>query len=293
MIRRFKVAAVAVLTLLSVPAFAAPPTSGDYTVHQDQTYFVGNVNLDGNVTVAAGAAGQAVSIASGTGDVTVTSTDDISITATDDVAINGGSTGSVINVGTSAFATLITAGNETGASSLALKAGTGNITMDGVAGTTITIGDAAQTGTVSLGASTANMTLDIGTGTGVHTINIATGGTGADVVAIGGGVGTLAIDTGDWDISTTGAMTGIGAITADGAVSFTSTMSRGSCTLDGASPSKCAPVTITAGAKCVCGGVGTSAAIAAAGCAANETPAGTVTFYSADGLGNDVNYHCF
>ena len=127
-----------------------------------------------------------------------------------------------------AIAKTITIGNETGATALNLKAGTGNIDIQGVAATTITIGDAAQTGTIGLGVSTADMTLNLGTGAGVHTINIGTGGTGADVITIGGNVGTLAIDTGDWDISTTGAMTGIGAITSDGAIATTSSVKSSS-----------------------------------------------------------------
>jgi hypothetical protein len=69
------------------------------------------------------------------------------------------------------------------------------------------------------------------------------------------------------------------------------TKSRGSCTLDGASPSKCT-ATVTASTKCVCSPVGTTAAIAAGGCAASLSST-TVTLTSANGLTNDVNYHCF
>ncbi len=45
---------------------------------------------------------------------------------------------------------------------------------------------------------------------------LAVGGT----ATIGDGGDTVAINSSDWDISTTGAMTGIGAITADGAITF-------------------------------------------------------------------------
>ncbi len=155
----------------------------------------------GTVTIGSGTSSQALLLQSGTGDVAITSTDDIS-------------------VGANASATDVFIGNETGASSLVLKAGTGNITIDGVAATTITIGDAAQTGAISLGASTANMTLNLGTGVGVHTINLGTGGTGADVITIGGNVGTVAIDSGDWDISTVGNLSGIGSIGLDGTITF-------------------------------------------------------------------------
>lgn len=62
------------------------------------------------------------------------------------------------------------------------------------------------------------------------------------------------------------------------------------CTLDGASPSKCS-VTVRASAKCQCTPIGTTAAAAAAGCAVNLVTT-TLTAYSANGLTNDVNIWC-
>lgn len=50
--------------------------------------------------------------------------------------------------------------------------------------------------------------------------NIGTGTTNA-AVTIGGGSNTVAINSSDWDITTTGVMTGIGAITADGLITGT------------------------------------------------------------------------
>ena len=50
----------------------------------------------------------------------------------------------------------------------------------------------------------------------VNSILLTNGNTPA--VAVGSGVETVAINSSDWDISTTGAMTGIGAITADGLI---------------------------------------------------------------------------
>jgi len=101
---------------------------------------------------------------------------------------------SAITVGTSAVAKTITIGNETGASALNLKAGTGNIDIQGVAATTITIGDAAQTGAITIGASTATMTdLSLGTGVGAHTIHIGDGGTAAQTVTIGSTSSTSAV----------------------------------------------------------------------------------------------------
>jgi hypothetical protein len=66
------------------------------------------------------------------------------------------------------------------------------------------INTGTSTGTVTIGGSVAQV-INIGAGAGANTI------------ALGGGAGTLAINTGDWDISTTGALTGISGITTDGA----------------------------------------------------------------------------
>jgi hypothetical protein len=108
---------------------------------------------------------------------------DIEINAADVIDIISADT---INIGASAVAQVIDIGNETGASSLSLLGGTGNIDIQGVAATTITIGDAAQTGAITIGASTATMTdLSLGTGVGAHTIHIGDGGTAAQVITIG------------------------------------------------------------------------------------------------------------
>lgn len=50
-------------------------------------------------------------------------------------------------------------------------------------------------------------------------LTVTPGGTGA--LVLGNGSGTGAVNTSDWDVSTTGAMTGIGAITMDGLLTST------------------------------------------------------------------------
>lgn len=194
---------------------------------QTQGTIAGNavniVTTDGGVSIAASGAAN--------GDVSITAADDMTITATDDLAINGGSTGSLVTLGTSAYAQLITIGNETGASSLALKAGTGNITMDGVAATTITVGDAAQTGTMKFGESSAsvevdlgtgngNKTMNIGVGTGVNAINIGTGGTGAKTIAVGDGAST----------GTTTIVSGSGGVLINNSINSNTSINTGTST---------------------------------------------------------------
>jgi len=64
-----------------------------------------------------------------------------------------------------------------------------------------------------------------------------------------------------------------------------------SCTLGGESPSVCPAQTVVASSVCTCSNVGTSAAIAAAGCAVSLSST-TLTVTSANGATNVVNYSC-
>lgn len=233
MIRTIKAAALAVAAIAlaailfhvsaPAPALAAAP-SGDFTQHDGQRYYTKAVNIDGALTLTgnlaqtAGAAGQSISLVAGTGDVTISSTDDV-------------------NIGTG-VAQQITIGNETALTSVDIKVGTGNFTCEGVAASTFVFGDAAQAGDMSFGASTATSVVNIGTGIGATTLNLGTGGTGSDVITIGGGVGTVEVASGDWDISTTGGMSGIGALALDGAITQTGAVGidtgTGAIVLDGA-----------------------------------------------------------
>ena len=99
-----------------------------------------------------------------------------------------------------------------GATGLTLQTTTGTVTLDSI--------DASQI--INVGASNVARTLNLGTGTGIDTINIGTGATGVDVITIGN-AGTLSLNSNDWDISTTGAMTGITGITNNGVYTQTGT----------------------------------------------------------------------
>lgn len=172
-----------------------------------------NGNFDASILISTeGSGADAVQIE------TITNGGDIVITSVDNVNILTTTAAGEVNLGANAVEQVVSVGNATAASSLALWAGTGNFTLNGNVATTYTIGNAAQTGTMSFGNSTGNMQLDIGAGIGIHTLNIGTGGTGANVMTLGGGTGTLAIDTGDWDIGATGIATGFGNITSDGTI---------------------------------------------------------------------------
>lgn len=114
------------------------------------------------------------------------------------VNLDSGTTGA-LNIGTSAFAKTITIGNGTGATSLVLNAGTGNI--------------------------------DIGTGAFARSVNIATGAaaqavivgstTGASSLLMQGGTGTVQITQAGGDAITIGQTGGAGTGSTLGLVSFT------------------------------------------------------------------------
>jgi hypothetical protein len=65
----------------------------------------------------------------------------------------------------------------------------------------------------------------------------------------------------------------------------------GTCTLNGGSPSTCTS-TVAAGSICTCSPVGTTAGIAAGGCAVSLSST-TLTVTSHNGHTNAVNWHCF
>ena len=122
-------------------------------------------------------------------------------------------------------ASVNTFGNTTGATSLALRVGTGNFLLDGAPtstltfGTsltsgTITIGGTAQTGTITLGSSTGIQTVAIGAGsTASKTVSIASG-TAGNTVSINDGINTVANGNSINDCSTRTHINGMGISTS-------------------------------------------------------------------------------
>lgn len=207
----------------------------------DYTNF--DVSTGGNITVAAGVGIDTNAAGILTIGNTTATTINIGNAAATTVAVGaGGALARTFNVGTGTGVDTINIGTGgTGvdvirigdsAADLALTDANWSITTAGLITTAddvaINGGDLTTTAatfnllnaatTLNIGSTNIARTINVGTGTDVDTINIGSGATGADVITIGGGVGTLAINTGDWDISTTGAVTGIGAITSDGTI---------------------------------------------------------------------------
>lgn len=140
-------------------------TGATLNVNADSTTNVTNIgtgNTTGNVNIGTGGFAKTVVIGS-TADISgismyaglssfqLTSTKDIALGATDDISINGGSVGSVINLGTSAFAHTV---------NLAVNAlgNTVNVGTDNTIADAINIGSALDTttiaGTISLNGAT-------------------------------------------------------------------------------------------------------------------------------------------
>jgi len=140
------------------------------------------------------------------------------------VNIAGGATAAkAVNIATGAVANVTTIGTVSGASSLSLKVGTGNFTLEGnVASTYAISGTGANTGTITISGGTGAQTTNIATGgTGIKTVNIATSAidnvvtigtvTGAASMALKVGTGNFSLEgavTSTYGISTTGANTG-------------------------------------------------------------------------------------
>lgn len=103
-----------------------------------------DINTTGNGTTTIGnAAAGAITIDVGTGNF----------------ILNGG--GNEIHLGDDAAANIITLGNDTGATSVHIEAGTGDVLIDGAILATITLGNALQTGLISIGVSTAGENVSI------------------------------------------------------------------------------------------------------------------------------------
>ncbi len=121
--------------------------------------------------------------------------------------IGTGAGTSIVNIGTDAVgASSVVLGNTVTGSSLTLRAGTGNFSLNGSAATsysmcaatttgTITIGGTAQTGAMTFGSSSGASTVNIATGAGNSTANIATGG-GTNTLNLGTGSGITTVNIG-------------------------------------------------------------------------------------------------
>ncbi|MBI2008706.1 MerR family DNA-binding transcriptional regulator, partial [Candidatus Amesbacteria bacterium] len=179
-------------------------------------------------TVNFAEAATTISIGAGSGTTTINN----SATVTGDLGVNGGditSSATSFNLLQSTVTTLNLGG---AATTVSLGASTGTATINNA--NTVVSGDLAiNGGDLTTSSTTFNLlnatattinfggaatTLSIGAATGTTTINNALSVSGAFTLGDNGDTGS--INTSDWDISTTGDLTGVGGITADGAIAF-------------------------------------------------------------------------
>lgn len=208
-------------------------TTGTATIRNATTALTGNLDANGTANDIAGTLNLSGNILTSTGDLAITPTGgDVTVTgnvnpATDstydlgtslvrwsngyfDTLYGDGSNLTGITAGAVSFANITTGTNTTAAMTLgsgsSLTAATG-VTVTGDSGSTFDInGDLAiaDTNVAFDGVSTTFTT------TGAFTL------TPGGAVLLGDGGDTMQINTSDWDISTTGVLTGISGITTDG-----------------------------------------------------------------------------
>jgi len=184
-----------------------------------RTITMGNVTGATALVLNSGTGGVAVNT-TGTGDVVVTSADTVLIDSAGVLELNS-SAGVIsigndavaqdINVGTGAAARVITIGNLTGATGIALNAGTGDIVATSVDAITMVAAGAVQinstAGQLAIGNSADAQPINIGTGAAARTITVGNV-TGATAVVVNSGTGGVALNTtGTGDVVVTSADT--------------------------------------------------------------------------------------
>ncbi|MEK7105476.1 MAG: hypothetical protein AAB865_02235 [Patescibacteria group bacterium] len=204
------------------------------------------------VTVGNNTTTSAVAITSGTGDITLTSTDDLvttvtddaSYSATDDVTVAGGSTGSVVNIGTTAFAHVINVA--TNAIGNTINVATDNTVADtvnvgsaldtiAVSGVGITLTAAASdlnatstddmiftiTDDITLNGGSAGSIITLGGNVHGNVINVGTDNTAADTITVGSALDALTLASSAFNVSSAGAVSGVTTLSASGLLTGT------------------------------------------------------------------------
>ena len=151
------------------------------------------------------------------GNVTATSTSVCNSAACDTVTIGSNADADTVTIGDAASDTTTLNGL-----TVAIDSGDWDITTLGaMTGIAAISADGLVTGTAGLTITGAAVSLNASSN---FNINVGTGTSTGDITLGGGTAGQLvSVNSDDWDISTAGAMTGIGAITMDGVLTNSST----------------------------------------------------------------------
>jgi len=158
--------------------------------------FTWNTTDGGMAFTAAGAAN---------GDFSVSAADDASITATDDLTLNGGSAGSIINLGTNTQGNVIHVGdNDTTADTITIGSAKDTTAVAGIA---VTVGSTGTTSAATLQSGTGDVSItstdaitmtsagafNIGANAAAQTITVGNE-TGASSLALKAGTGNITMD---------------------------------------------------------------------------------------------------
>ena len=181
--------------------------AGDFTVASGDDVAINGAGADAAITIGTTAVAHTITVGNVTGatavnvnagtagsTITTTGAGDFTVASGDDVAINGAGADAAITIGTTAVAHTITVGNSTGATAIALNAGTGalDIGTNAIAHV-VTIGNITGATAVNVNAGTAGSTITT-TGAGDFTVasgdDVAINGAGADAAIT---IGTTAV----------------------------------------------------------------------------------------------------
>lgn len=251
-------------TLAASGALTVTGSAGAFTSTGLLTSSAGATVSGGTVALNASSGTNAVNIGTGTSTGTVTL---------------GGTGTQAIAVGDGAGVKTVTLGSATTTSSTTIRSGTGDLSI-------------VSTDDLTINGGSAGSVLNFGTNVDGNVIHIGDDDTAADTLTIGSAKDTTTLAGIAVSVGSTGTTSATALKAGSGGITVTSAVNKGTCTLGGESPAVCPAQTTIAGLTCVCSPVGTSAAIAAAGCAASLSST-TLTLTSANGLTNAVNWMCF
>src|SRR3989339_1702595 len=171
-----------------------------------------------SVTVGSTGTTSALTLQSGTGDVTVTSTDDFIFTATDDITISGNSAAGILNLGTGNDGFAINVGTDnTAADTIIVGSALDNVDL---AGEDIALTSADD---IHILGGSAGSIINIGTNVDGNAINVGTDNTAADTIVIGSALDTSSLAGIAVTVGSTGTTSALTLQSGTGDVTVTST----------------------------------------------------------------------
>lgn len=170
---------------------------------------IGNITTDGDITMSTG---KVIKGSTTTAETIALQVYDVNGAAYENALLLTNGDAPAIAIGAGGQQTVAINSADWDISTTGAMTGIGAITTDGLA--TLALGATISGATTSINAS-SNFATNINTGSS----------TGA--VTVGGGSGTVAVNSSDWDITTVGDVTGLGSVTMDGALTLSQVNAAG------------------------------------------------------------------